>query len=1348
MITYAVYNLTADYVTDVSLTTTLQAGVAFQSASAAPIQSGQQLSWNVGRLEPLEEFNVVVTVSFPGAIPLQLDNGTSAVGTMNFASDVSDISNPVTLRTDAIDPALLAATIDANSNDAFIRAKAAELNQNPNEIFNFLSNEIGYESYIGSLRGARGTLWSEAGNSLDEASLMIALLRASGVEARYVQGTLSDALSQELILSMFPDPLSVLGWIAPGVPLADPANDLQLLTETREHYWVEFDSGAGFVPADPTFVDAIVGQTFAAAQSRFAEVDDGLRHHVVVRLKRELAIPAFSAFSGTSPLTEATVLDELLTSAELVGRPLSIGHFVASQTVSAPVFKSTTHNYSPYLLLNGESPSVGSEQILRGTDYQEVLTNFTLGSQILTGLFLEVDLISPDGSTERIKKTLLDRIGFAERQGGSSTISLEPGTGPAVSEFDILTLAISSSEQSAATIAIRQAALGKLANKLEAELPFIYQINPLQQHLAVQNVTAISNAMSARETSYIAEAFLFTSDRFTQDFFAPAALTRAYSVSPRIVAISHSSDVNSSGEASNRLEFDVLRNSQRTISSPIQASVASQTTRFARGLADKLTEQVIGTEIAGPSITTSSFQTFTKALEDNIALVAIDASNLTELSSLNISEEAKSRITSSVLTGLVVLVPSEMVTIGEKVTTAWIELDPLSGDSTIVLEDGSHGFAEDIIIKYYVLLTTGGVSNVTVTGASGTAASVLYLEVKLNLKSYVLESGSRREAFLKAVTDMGIAINKANADAYFKNEVFLKFSQKANEYLATLDPPVGDLLYSLPPSQHFANLRNSTGTGVSTEIIHDPLFSVPVGGALAPTVYRIGIKNHGATTDIFAISFPDVPVGFMAESSIPQITVPSGETAELTIVLRPMAQLPNEGTIVSFSVRVTSANNPPIFTTVSESFSVPIIHGISLDAEPREVTTAPAVPVQAKLVIKAVGNVAETVNFSVHPSAGLTITGINALTLSPGETGELFVTITPSIDTPLNSNQRVTFEANFGGILPVTFTIPVRVAAAGVESVHKAAAAARGFGNVDLASRLDDLGIALTNLAQQPSNEIFKSQALESFDTIRSLIEFDPLLADFFGPMTAVQGQLSGAITDAATLAAITAIGNVLDGFSDRINILVSSNVQVFLSLNTQVAQPLTPKNFIVTLHNVGTETSTYNLAVSGLPPEVTSQLSDAQVTLDRDEFLDVTLSLTQTTDDELLAFDFSVDVSIDGVAPAITKSAIGSLRTRNEIVSVTSVIVEPAFVDPGGSANVTARVLNAVNRQRDVVASFFVKNSLGDIVFSSPDTARRCAVAGGRRFGRDRHVDAARRRIHGHGEYHRNWPANSWSQA
>ena len=52
--------------------------------------------------------------------------------------------------------ATLASTPDANTSDPFVQEKEAELDYDPQRIFDFLRTDIGYESYEGSLRGARG----------------------------------------------------------------------------------------------------------------------------------------------------------------------------------------------------------------------------------------------------------------------------------------------------------------------------------------------------------------------------------------------------------------------------------------------------------------------------------------------------------------------------------------------------------------------------------------------------------------------------------------------------------------------------------------------------------------------------------------------------------------------------------------------------------------------------------------------------------------------------------------------------------------------------------------------------------------------------------------------------------------------------------------------------------------------------------------------------------------------------------------------------------------------------------------------------------------------------------------
>lgn len=71
---------------------------------------------------------------------------------------------------------------------AKITSLAAELEYSPVKILEYITSEIGYEHYLGSVKGAVGTLTSGGGNDIDHASLLVALFRASGIPARYVRG--------------------------------------------------------------------------------------------------------------------------------------------------------------------------------------------------------------------------------------------------------------------------------------------------------------------------------------------------------------------------------------------------------------------------------------------------------------------------------------------------------------------------------------------------------------------------------------------------------------------------------------------------------------------------------------------------------------------------------------------------------------------------------------------------------------------------------------------------------------------------------------------------------------------------------------------------------------------------------------------------------------------------------------------------------------------------------------------------------------------------------------------------------------------------------------------------------
>ena len=69
-----------------------------------------------------------------------------------------------------------------------IRQLAADLNHEPIRIFQYVRNRIKTEYYAGAMKGVEKVLDQQSGNSVDQASLLISLLRVSGIASRYVHG--------------------------------------------------------------------------------------------------------------------------------------------------------------------------------------------------------------------------------------------------------------------------------------------------------------------------------------------------------------------------------------------------------------------------------------------------------------------------------------------------------------------------------------------------------------------------------------------------------------------------------------------------------------------------------------------------------------------------------------------------------------------------------------------------------------------------------------------------------------------------------------------------------------------------------------------------------------------------------------------------------------------------------------------------------------------------------------------------------------------------------------------------------------------------------------------------------
>ena len=132
----------------------------------------------------------------PAAQPPQYVRAPEIPSNMLAFNDATLIAGtPPVVPTEATQCSYLAGDLDKSATAQFevrttpeLTALADSLDYSPVKIFKWVYDNIKYEPYYGSLKGAQGTFISRAGNDTDQASLLISLLRSSNIPARYVKG--------------------------------------------------------------------------------------------------------------------------------------------------------------------------------------------------------------------------------------------------------------------------------------------------------------------------------------------------------------------------------------------------------------------------------------------------------------------------------------------------------------------------------------------------------------------------------------------------------------------------------------------------------------------------------------------------------------------------------------------------------------------------------------------------------------------------------------------------------------------------------------------------------------------------------------------------------------------------------------------------------------------------------------------------------------------------------------------------------------------------------------------------------------------------------------------------------
>jgi RHS repeat-associated protein len=140
-----------------------------------------------------------------------------------------------------------------NANEATVSprilALAEQLGKDPIRIYNWVHDHIRFTPTHGSLRGADQTLVARQGNAYDTNALLLALLRASGYQARYVYGTVQvpiDQVQNWVGNAHTPDDALEL-MLTGGIPTRYMTSGGRISALQFEHVWVE--AYVDFIPS-------------------------------------------------------------------------------------------------------------------------------------------------------------------------------------------------------------------------------------------------------------------------------------------------------------------------------------------------------------------------------------------------------------------------------------------------------------------------------------------------------------------------------------------------------------------------------------------------------------------------------------------------------------------------------------------------------------------------------------------------------------------------------------------------------------------------------------------------------------------------------------------------------------------------------------------------------------------------------------------------------------------------------------------------------------------------------------------------------------------------------------------
>jgi hypothetical protein len=474
------------------------------------------------------------------------------------------------------------------------------------------------------------------------------------------------------------DRVSAMGKSPARAPMPNLA---ELIREAQAHYWVQWSRDGVWVDLDPSFADSTPGVSYAKPAEIFDVVPEALYHHVVIRVRLE-EYSVLAEGNTETPPSYRQVLSLTARSSDLSGNDVLLIH--PPENWKGPVRSLETGVGSAIEATGRVKPVliVGRRKLLTGDAFRQQLpTGRGLGAiigilggggtrkpvPVSTRESIEIDLIAPGGEPKTLVREVFDLVGPGRRATGRHLSSEE--------------------------VRVRTQAEGRSDLSRNIYSIFVTTGRIEAQHLSGLAADPDSGGPDFADVGLMLHriniAFAATADALLPRVgHASRSIVLFYPDSPRVQIVDLAF-----GSGRPRLTIDLRRSETRAVA----IGLHSEDVFFGRilqGVVNGTLERAFvenllaRTGIQGSVPVMSTSAVIEQARAEGVPIGFRNSGTITP--ARNISDDALARMKTDLGQGHVLVVPDRGVIRGNQSRLAWWRIDPRSGITTAVTDEGLH----------------------------------------------------------------------------------------------------------------------------------------------------------------------------------------------------------------------------------------------------------------------------------------------------------------------------------------------------------------------------------------------------------------------------------------------------------------------------------------------------------------------------------------------------------------------------------------------------------------------------------------------------------------------------------